>query len=121
MRKLAIILTGTLFVVSPAIAATIQLRTLTIVGPVSAGGNCPTSANLPAPVARGTVLYTFAITLAGWQGAVSNPTGGADSDKFVVVASGGNSTLEVEPTSLTATGLAAGNGAYQLGFVTTTP
>ena len=120
MRSL--IFAAVFLIAKAASAATVSLGSLVVtVTIVSTGGTCPLPANLVAPVAAGTVLCTFTIAPPGWQGVISNPTGGADSSKFVVQASGSASVLAVGSAPLTATGSAAGNATYQLGAVTTTP
>jgi hypothetical protein len=120
MRKLAILAIAAL-VSTPALAVTLQVGTLNVTSGASTSLTCPLPANLPAPVAPGTVICTFTVAPVGWQGTISNPVGGADSAKFVVAALGANSVLEVGATALTATGSAAGNGQYVIGSVTATP
>jgi hypothetical protein len=105
---------------SPARAATIQLGVLNLTTP-STGGSCPITQSFAPPVAPGTTICTFSVQPSGWVGTISNPSGGADSGKFVTTAVGGTSVLQVGASALTATGSAAGNASYQLGSVTTSP
>ena len=56
------------------------------------------------------------------KGVITGPAGGADSAKFAVQSVAGVSALVVAGSAaLTLTGSAAGNGAYVIGTVTSTP
>ena len=119
MKKIIALATALVLSVGAASAATIQLGTFTAPIP-STGGVCTFATGLVTPIAPNTTICTLTVQPSGWQGAISNPAGGADSNKFTVTAVGGNSVVQ-NVVQLTATGSAAGNNQYDMGSVTTTP
>jgi hypothetical protein len=104
----------------PVHATTLTYGTLNVTGPNSTSASCPLPAGLQTPVAANTTICTIAVLPAGWQGTITNPSGGADSSKFAVVAVGGSSVLQ-NTVQLTNTGSAAGNGQYVIGTSTVAP
>ena len=125
MRKLtltAVVLAAFGLAPLAANAATLTVGTLTLGNVLSSSISCPLPANLAAPVAPGTTICVFSVLPAGWQGIITGPAGGADSAKFAVQSVAGVSALVVAGSAaLTLTGSAAGNGAYVIGTVTSTP
>lgn len=119
MKRLAFALVALLVLPMSARAATLTFGTLTVNVP-AASATCTLPTNLVAPVAANTTICTITVSPSNWVGVIANPTGGADSAKFAVVAVSGQSVLQ-NVVALTATGSAAGNNVYAIGSSAVTP